>query len=52
MVTAISILEYQVIPLVEADTMAECYHRSVVYDLEEKIEHKLNTELLCIRVDE
>ena len=49
-VSALSPEEFDVTPLVQTETMAECYFEST--RLEFELYEKNNQELLCIRVDE
>ena len=50
LVSALSVDEFDVMPLVQTKTMAECYFESTVLEFE--LYEKNNQELLCIRVDE
>ena len=50
MVTALTPFDYEVKPLAQTNTMAECYFQSTVTEFD--ITKDINKELLCIRVDE
>lgn len=50
MVTALTPFDYEVKPLAQTNTMAECYFQSTVTEFD--ITKEINKELLCIRVDE
>ena len=50
LVSALSVDEFDVTPLVQTKTMAECYFESTLLEFE--LYEKNNQELLCIRVDE
>ena len=50
LVTALTPFEFDVKPLVQTDTMAQCYFQSTVAEFD--MTQEVNKELLCIRVDE
>ena len=51
-VHALSPFEFDVRPLMQVDTMAQCYFQSTVVEFDMTQEDYKNKELLCIRVDE
>ena len=52
MVTALTPADFEVHPLVETDTMAQCYFQSTVAEFDMTQEEHFNKELVCIRVEE
>lgn len=52
MVAALSPENFEVHPLMETDTMAQCYFQSTVAEFDMTQEEHFNKELLCIRVEE
>jgi len=50
LVTALTPFEFDVKPLAQTDTMAQCYFQSTVAEFD--MTQEVNKELLCIRVDE
>lgn len=52
LVTALTPFDFDVTPLQQTDTMAECYFQSTVAEFDMTQEEHHNKELLCIRVEE
>ena len=49
LVTAVSPFQYNVAPLIDADTVEQCHQKAVKIDRD--IEREDNQEMMCIRVD-
>lgn len=49
LVTAVSPFQYNVAPLIDADTLEGC-HQKAIY-IEHDIQRQDNQEMMCIRVD-
>lgn len=52
LIIAITPYEFEVRPLLQTDTMAQCYFQSTVAEFDMGQEENFNKELLCIRVDD
>ena len=49
MVTAVSPFQYNVAPLIDADTLEQCHQKAVKIDRD--IHREDNQQMVCIRVD-
>tara|TARA_R100000388_G_scaffold91506_1_gene73625 strand:+ start:130 stop:318 length:189 start_codon:yes stop_codon:yes gene_type:complete len=52
LVHALTPYDFEVTPLLQTDTIAQCYFQSTVADFDLSLEENSNRELLCIRVEE
>lgn len=52
LIHALSPYEFEVTPLVETDTMAQCYFQSTVTEFDMTQDEFHNKELFCMQVDE
>jgi hypothetical protein len=52
LVHALTPYDFDVTPLMETDTMAQCYFQSTVAEFDLTQQENFSKELLCIRVEE